>query len=342
MIKATQRYGIMAVFLIAAAAFAAVSAFGAGGGAAIERQATLKSSAETRSQEVCLGDLVEDAWLKGRCAVDHKACCRWSMEGALSREFKRVELQREIDRFDLGGIAVKITGADAVAVTQTKRELRAAEIQARILDALTAKIKNSNGSVDGSIAVTSLKVPVPIYVPLNNENNWTVAIPETLAERISAKILSASDPTATLGWANATLSRKIPIYVSKVTVRPSDKIRIEDFELKSAEIFAGVSAGANTEAATYFMKDRFPEGVRARVTVRAGTALAAGMVERSPIVQLGDVVTLVLRSDSMKISTKGVAQGPAAVGDMVTVQLQRYSRAFRGKLLEGRQVEVWF
>ena len=38
---------------------------------------------------------------------------------------------------------------------------------------------------------------------------------------------------------------------------------------------------------------------------------------------------------------KAVVQGTAAVGDLVTVQLSRYNRTFRGRIMDGRLVEVW-
>jgi flagella basal body P-ring formation protein FlgA len=59
-------------------------------------------------------------------------------------------------------------------------------------------------------------------------------------------------------------------------------------------------------------------------------------------VQTGDAVTLILKSDNLKISTKGVAQGSAAAGDTVSVQLPRFNRSFRGKLQDSKTVEVWF
>ena len=90
-----------------------------------------------------------------------------------------------------------------------------------------------------------------------------------------------------------------------------------------------------------FRKNQFPEIVRARQTIMPGTPLLATAVERIPMVKLGDAVTLILRSDSLRVSTKGVVQSAAGVGDMVNVSLPRYNRTFRGRLFEGKLVEVW-
>lgn len=320
---ATLAYGIMGVAL---SGMAAMAAFGA-----VEREAALKASAEISSQEVCLGDLVEDSWLRGRCALDRRNCCRWSLEGRLRKAFPRAELQRDLDRIDFGGIRVKLIGSaelDSATVTQTRRELGAREIEGRILSALASRL-------GPGVSVKWVKAPLPVLVPLDAEGSWDVAVPESLTPKISVRILSSSDPSVTLGWAQAEIAQKSKVYVARRAIRPTEKVSPEDFELKPVE----VTPGAGT---AHFEKDRFPEGVRARVTIPAGSPLTGAMVERVPIVRLGDIVTLVLRSDSLRIATKGVVQGAAAVGDTVTVQLQRYNRSFRGKLLEGRQVEVWF
>ena len=140
-----------------------------------------------------------------------------------------------------------------------------------------------------------------------------------------------------MGWVNAQLSRKAQVYVAKKLVRPTEQILESNFDLRMADTLL-----PQNQAESLFTKGNFPVAVRARTSIMPGGVLSLKNIERLPLVQLGDVVTLILRSDNMKISTKGVVQSAAGAGEMVTVQLQRYSRTFRGKLNEGKTVEVWF
>lgn len=153
---------------------------------------------------------------------------------------------------------------------------------------------------------------------------------------ISARIYEMNESKQTLGWASASLNKVANVYIAKKTIRPTEKISIDDFQMKT------INSALSQEQIAYYTKANFPAGVRARITIRAGQPLTTASVERMPLVQLGEYVTLILRSDSLRISTKGVVQATAAEGEMVSVQLPRYNRMFRGKLQASKTVEVWF
>lgn len=303
----------------------------------IEREVTLKASAEVWSQDVCLSDLVEEGWIRSRCQIDKKLCCRISMGGAYGKEFSKKEIAAALRNMNFGGIGLVLSdkSSDKVLVTQTRRELRMDEVQKRITQVLGAKLGASE--TDGiQVKVTSLKMPVPVYVALDTESEWDVVIPESNNDHVMVKIVSNVDARL-LGYANAAVSMRAPSYVAKKTIRPTESIRTEDFEIKTAETYGQIN---NTSGA--IQKNNFPIGTRAKMTIREGSILSSNMIERQPLVQLGDSVTIILRSDNLKISTKGVVQGSAAIGDTVSVSLQRFNKTFRGKLLEDKQVEVWF
>lgn len=298
----------------------------------LERALTLKDSAEVMSDSVCLTDLVSEGWIQGRCSVERKACCRWSMGGERQKIFKRRELQKGLSGISFGAFSLTFSGKDEITVTQTHRELGADEIRNKITEAVSAKLADK----PNSISIVSVRMSGPIHVPLQNESGWEIILPEQIPEHLSVKIVSTTDSAQVIGWADVILKHETEVYVSKRTIRPNDLIRVEDFELRKANSLSAEAAGQ-----TLFRKDQFPEGVRARLSILPGTPLNTAAIERLPTVKLGDTVTLILRSDSLRVSTKGVAQGNAAVGDMVTVQLSRYNRTFRGRVLDGRLVEVW-
>lgn len=298
----------------------------------IEREISLKLEARTHSQAICLSDLVNDSWIQGRCAVDRGSCCRWSLGGQREKKLSRRDIEQELTKVNWGGFTIVVKGGDEVAVFQVGRELRTEEIQAKVASAVAARFAQDKRDV----GISNLKVPQPIVVDFTAESDWDVVLLEPFVENASIKIISTLTPGKVIGWVQAGISLQGEVFVAKRTVHPSEQIQADDFELRKTNILPVQQLGI-----TMFKSDQFPIGTRARQTVLAGAALTSASVEKIPMVKFGDAVTLILRSDNLRISAKGVAQGSAAIGDMVTVQLQRYNRTFRGRLVDGRLVEVW-
>lgn len=316
---------VLSIFFVSASSFAGVDNL-------IEKELNLKTSAEVWSNSVCLNDLVEGGWINSRCAVDRAMCCRWKMETGRVRTFSRAEIRAELSKIKIFGFALELNGPEEITVTQTRRELSANEVSAKYLAAVKAKF----GDESSEISVEKSKLLGPIYISFTEENDWDVIIPESLTDTAPIKLVSTKDASKVLGWAQLTARIESEVYVAKQTIRPMDILKPEYFELRKVNIMT-----TQTQGQAVFRKNQFPEIVRARQTIMPGTALLATAVERIPMVKLGDAVTLILRSDSLRISTKGVVQGVAGVGDMVNVSLPRYNRTFRGRLSEGKLVEVW-
>ncbi len=305
---------------------------GIGAHASIDREIILNANSETASQEICLQDLAQDSWLKSRCSVDHKNCCRWNLEGTTNKTFKIAELQKALDQKDLGGIHLILKSPDGgtlVQVSQTKRSLTENEIKPVLENLIQKKFADSV-----EINIESIKFASPIYTELNSKNNFKFELPEIINGKASIKILSENNEQ--LGWAQIVISKFIDVYVAKKTVHPTEKVTLENFELRKVD----TSSLFVSSDDSFVNKTNFPEGVRAKFTIRAESPLTIKSIEKSPIVQLGDVVTIVLKSDNLRISTKGVVQGSGAVGDTVSVQLNRYNRTFKGKVQEGKTIEV--
>lgn len=301
----------------------------------IEREVTLKNEPQVWSQEVCLQDLVHDGWIQSRCTVDRTTCCKWNLGGQTTRELSRADVEKGLSSVRFTGISLILRGADRVAVTQTHRELLADEVKEKARAAAQAKL----GVGPDQLSVESIKIINTAYVPLKEESSWDVLVSDPVSHSETIKIVSTSDHLKTLGWAQVSFRLDADVYVAKKAVRPNEEIKLENFELRKFNVMG--SAVNRDLSGEVVRANAFPEGVRAKQTIQAGAPLLSASLERIPMIRLGDVVTLILKSDNLRVSTKAVAQGTAAVGDMVTVQLPRYSRTFRGKLVEGRLVEVW-
>lgn len=317
---------------VLAAAATLTSALAADALPAVERQVLLKEKTEIASQSVCLSDLTDDGWVRNRCAVERAACCVWSMGGSLTKVFSREQLHRDIAKMKLGPFMLVLGGPTEIAVAQTRRELTVNELKNKIIETIAAKL----GDEPKNIVVDSLNLHAPIYIPIDGGAQWDVLAPEAVADRMTIKVVDTANAGQTLGWAQTVVRQNADVFVAKKTIRPNDPIQIQDFDLRRTNILSPQASGQ-----AVYRDGQFPENVRAKFSMLSGAPLTAAHIERQPTVRLGDTVTLILRSDSLRISTKGVVQSTAAVGDMVTVQLQRYNRTFRGRLVEGRLVEVW-
>ncbi|MEW6056010.1 MAG: flagellar basal body P-ring formation chaperone FlgA, partial [Bdellovibrionota bacterium] len=269
---------------------------------------------------------------KSRCAIDKKSCCRWSMAGQRTASFRHAEVSAEMAKMKFAGLELSLKAEPReVEVIQTRRELTQEEIEKKVIEGVSAKL----GENAKNISVETLRAINPVFIALDDEKSWDVLLPENITHQISIKIVSTHAKTEVLGWVQAMMRVNSEVYVAKNTVRPTELINAAQFELKKVNVLTLPTNQA------VLAKQPFPSGIRAQQTILAGSPLLSTAVERIPLVRLGDAVTLILRSDALQISTKGIVQGPAGIGDMVTVQLPRYGRTFRGRLIEGKLVEVW-
>jgi flagella basal body P-ring formation protein FlgA len=229
----------------------------------------------------------------------------------------------------LDGAALK--GAAESAVTQTHRALTGAEVRAKV----EAKLQGLDG--DGRWTIDDARIHGVVSVPFNA--SWDVALPATLMKLSSVKIIyDGGNGDALAGWAQATISHHRTALVARKDMPSGAALRAEDFKTQQVDV---LSAAANADGPASLAAIGGTMPMRTRMALHAGSILTSAAVEKTPAVVMGDAVTLVLKSENLKIMTKGVSQGSGAVGDTVSVQLRSYNRTFRGKVVDGKQVEVW-
>jgi flagella basal body P-ring formation protein FlgA len=143
---------------------------------------------------------------------------------------------------------------------------------------------------------------------------------------------------ALAGWAQVNVAHLRTALVARKDIPAGSALRAEDFKTQQVDVLATTSSSEGS-ASIATMDAGTPQ--RTRMALRAGSILTTSAVEKTPAVVTGEPVTLVLKSENLKIMTKGIAQGSGAVGDTVSVQLRSYNRTFRGKVADSKQVEVW-
>lgn len=188
----------------------------------------------------------------------------------------------------------------------------------------------------GKWTVESVTIPRGVATP--GEAAWEVLLP-SWPSKISTVRISLTEGGAVLGWAQARLKCMGKMLAAKRAIKPGETISGADFEVRTADLLQPGLIGVS--ASSLMGPEALSAGLRARYTIAKGAPLVSGSVERSPVIQFGESVTLVLKGENLSISTKGVSQGNAAIGDTLSVQLRNYNRTFRGKVNESKQVEVW-
>ncbi len=295
------------------------------------RALTQKESVNAVSETVCLADVFEEFWVDSRCPRDKEGCCPWKLDTNRRVTVTRAEAARVALAAKVILDVSSVRGATETTVIQTHRSLGADEVRARVVE----KLKALGG--DGRWGVVDARTHGSVNVPLGSK--WDVALPTTLMKLSSVKILyEDGSGDALAGWAQVTVAHYRSALVARRDIPAGGSLRPEDFKTQEMDVLAP-AANADGPAASAAFDGTVP--MRARLALRAGAVLTAATMEKAPAVLMGDAVTLVLKSENLKVMTKGISQGSGAIGDTVSVQLRSFNRTFRGKVAEGKQVEVW-
>jgi flagella basal body P-ring formation protein FlgA len=81
-------------------------------------------------------------------------------------------------------------------------------------------------------------------------------------------------------------------------------------------------------------------GKRVKRTLNAGTILRRSMVDNPPIVKRGDVVKLVIETETLKITTLGRVDERGGMGDTVRVTNLDSKRRVYGQVVDRQTVRV--
>lgn len=81
-------------------------------------------------------------------------------------------------------------------------------------------------------------------------------------------------------------------------------------------------------------------GKRLKRTVRGNMLLTSNLLEKIPIVKYGQIVTIVLENDILKITAKGRVKGAGAAGDMILVQNLSSQKDIQARVVDQGTVRV--
>jgi flagellar basal body P-ring formation protein FlgA len=83
-------------------------------------------------------------------------------------------------------------------------------------------------------------------------------------------------------------------------------------------------------------------GLRVKNAVRANSPLRGDYLERVPIIKSGQIVTIVVENDVVKITASGRAKGAGALGDIIMVQNLSSQKDIAARVVDAMTVRVDF
>ena len=83
-------------------------------------------------------------------------------------------------------------------------------------------------------------------------------------------------------------------------------------------------------------------GLRVKNTIRANSPLRGDSLERIPIVKSGQLVTIVVENEVVRITASGKAKGSGALGDAITVQNLSSQKELAARVVDAATVKVDF
>ena len=81
-------------------------------------------------------------------------------------------------------------------------------------------------------------------------------------------------------------------------------------------------------------------GMRLKTSLRAGAVLFAHQLESPPLIKRGDLVTIQVKSDNIRITVQGEARNPGAMGELIRVKNLMSRKEIFAKVLDSGTVEV--
>ncbi len=226
----------------------------------------------------------------------------------------------------------RLSGASAVEVVRSYIRIPAAKIEEAAAEYLhrnlpwePEKTVVHSVRVNGDAVLPKGKVSYRISAPPHSDYLGT--IPLTVAFSVDGKVVERN-------WAIADVG---VLEEVAVTVRPlaryqrieKDAVRSEKRDL--AELPHGVIVGADSVV-----------GKRVRHPLAPGTVLRSDMVEVPPLVDRGDVVTIVARSGVLTVTARGVVRENGHRGSRISVENVDSEKRVYARVVDESTVEVDF
>lgn len=126
-----------------------------------------------------------------------------------------------------------------------------------------------------------------------------------------------------------SMMQSVPVLTR--SIGPGDRISEQDLQMVMRDVTYATDSGARREDIAHSVVSR---------GLATGDVLWKGLLRRELVLKFGDPVRVQVAGESWAISTDGIAQSPAALGDTVKVKVNRSQKLVSGILKEKGLVEI--
>lgn len=300
------------------------------------RKLHLVPQLEISTNEFCLNQITTDVMVQNKCAVDRAKCCSLNLENKKSVTITSHQIQQVLDDLGLRSFAFTFD-RDSVVVIRNKYEVSPADVVTLLRKKITAQLGNPSTPLIDNLHVSTVSRYQVLELNSPDElNQVTVQLPKNVATQMSA-VLSHHGRDVVFEF---TLEVLQPGLIAKQNLIQGSEVALEQFEMRDVNVVQAIPQTMSDLGADFIKSEQVLQGTLKR-SLRRGEVLRQSALVRTVKARFGDSVVLNLRTDNLKISTKAILQSNAAIGDTVTVQVQKNNKVFRGKLVDSGTVEVW-
>ena len=172
------------------------------------------------------------------------------------------------------------------------------EIKKAFGDNYIAEIENKNTLKFDSIAILNL--------------------PQKLSENLIIPVLASVDTLTQKLFINIRVEKEAEVPLALRDIKRGEIIKEGDYKIVHKKIPIYLNVKENIC------------GMRVKRLIRAGEIITIKDIEKPPIVKYGDLVTVILKEGSLRVSTRGRAMRDGWEGDIIPVRL------YNGKILQGK------
>jgi flagella basal body P-ring formation protein FlgA len=194
-------------------------------------------------------------------------------------------------------------------------------------------LKRNNPWRDAEVQIQDVRIPGNIgLLPSNDEFSVVAAANARYLGHTPVEIVFRSNSGERRVWASAYVEVLENVVVARRSMERNETISEDDVSLVKRDL-AKVPPGAILDV-------RDAVGQKLKLSVGPGTILKKSMVDMPPLVKSGDVVTLVVETDTLKITALGKVEQTGAEGDTVQVINLTSKKRVYGEVIDKRTVQV--
>jgi flagella basal body P-ring formation protein FlgA len=254
--------------------------------------------------------------------------------GTMRRSDKSIQIRRgrRLMALLLGGfiVVLGVGGSVAGATGAEEREVQKAGIRDAVVQFLlathpwkTADVRICKVRVPNCINLPPQDYDLSMRVPPNSRYLGHTPVEVTLNKgRVDEKRI----------WVSAYVEVLTPVVVLKRPLARNQTITADDVALENEDL-AKIPAGAVTDVGAVV-------GQRLKRTLGVGTVLRSAWLDKPTIVRRGDVVKLMIETETLKITTLGRVDERGGMGDTVRVVNLDSKRRVYGQVVDNQTIRV--